>query len=611
MACYHLLYGYLLPWGTSEHVVLHVGLSVSVILLAHLLESNGSRFYFILILLLATIFSLFYFLSSVSVLETKFGIGLSGFEIFMGAVFLIIVIIVTRIEWGLVLSSVVVIALVYFFFGSYIPGPLRAPKLPSVEYGMTYLIAGGSAGLFGQITPISAYVIFLFLVFGSLLNATGVTSMFLELGKIAGRLVKGGSAVTAVVASSMLGTITGVTIANAAITGSFTIPSMKREGFRAEDAAAIESVASCGGQILPPIMGTGAFIMASFLGVPYIDIIKMALVPGILYYVTVFIALVILIRHKGISVSGDAVDFRLIRNKLPAFVIPLIVLAYFLMIGGSPNAAVSYAILTTIFFSFIRWDILQLKGVAGSLKQLFDGFVEGARQGAAVGVVIGAISIVTQVLITTAAGAKISVALSLIAGDSILLALILCMFACLILGFGLPTVAAYTVVAITVAPGLHRLGVDLSSAHLFTFYFAVYAAVTPPIATAVIVTSKIAKSPFWSTAWSAMKFMVTPILLPFVFVYQPSLLQFPNVGINIVFPIIVTLLISLMFAIITEKTFLIRTDIVDTGLSILAIISGLAWASSSKYYFIVISVVFVLILTGKQLFLKKKFMKAV
>jgi TRAP transporter 4TM/12TM fusion protein len=472
-------------------------------------------------------------------LEMRFGLGLTTPQTIAGISIIVAVLVLCWMEWGVVIAGLGVVALSYFFFGDLIPGPLRAATHPSFSYAMTFLISSGGTGLYGQITPISANIIFLFMLFGGLLASTGVTRLFLELGNWLGDVFKGGAAVTCVVSSSLFGTVTGATVANVAITGTFTIPTMKRQGFRAQDAGAIEAVASCGGQVLPPVMGAGAFIMAAYLGIAYIEIATRALLPAIMFYGSVLIAILFLVRKAGGITESLPVDYGAIRAEVLPFLVPLATLIYFLLLGYSATGAAFNAIASVFVVTLLRPSTWRSRaGFVNTFRGIAGGLVLGARQGAGLAIVTAVISLVAQSLITTALGPKFASSLGAMVGDSTFVALLLVMFASIILGCGLPTVAAYTMVAIMMVPALRNIGIDPFAAHMFVYYFAVYAAVTPPVATAALVASRIAETNFWGTAWASMRLMSGPLIIPFLFIYHPQVLEFPPDPVTMALPLL-------------------------------------------------------------------------
>jgi TRAP transporter 4TM/12TM fusion protein len=537
-AIYHFAYAFWRPWTVGEHAILHVGIVCLLVALAQAQSPGRVRRWLSIIALLLAVAATPYLFVNADDIDIRFGIGLTTGQMIAGIAIIVAAIVLCWLEWGGVVAGFGIASLAYFFFGSYLPGPLAASPHPSFDYAMTFLISNGASGIFGQVTPISANVIFLFMIFGALLETTGVTRLFFELGNWFSRFMRGGAAAGAVVSSSLLGTVTGATVANVAIAGAFTIPSMKKQGFKPEDAGGIETIASCGGQILPPVMGVGAFVMAANLGVPYIEVAAMALIPAILYYASVFIGVAFLVRRNNIQRIVEPVDGSAIRAELLPFLVPLTVLTVLLLQAYSPTTAVIFAIASICAVTFLRPETWRSsEGFKNALSRIGAGLISGARQGAALGVVMAVTSLLAQSLITTAMAPKFASAVAALVGGNMLFGLILVMIAALVLGIGLPTVAAYIMAAIMLVPALTRIGVAPEAAHMFAFYFAVFAAVTPPAAEAAQVASRIANAGFWQTCAASMRLMVGPVLIPFIFVYHAALLGFAQSPFDLIVPL--------------------------------------------------------------------------
>ena len=577
-AAYHLAYALWRPWTVGEHAILHVGIVCLLVGLAHARSPGVARRWLSIFALILAVAATPYLFVNADDIDIRFGIGLTNRQMVAGVAIILAAITLCWLEWGGVVAGFGVASLVYFFFGSYLPGPLAASEHPSFDYAMTFLISNGGSGIFGQVTPISANVIFLFMIFGALLEATGVTRLFFELGNWFSRFVRGGAAGGAIVSSSLLGTVTGATVANVAIAGAFTIPSMKKQGFKPEDAGAIETIASCGGQILPPVMGVGAFVMAANLGVPYIEVAAMALIPAILYYASVFIGVVFLVRRNNIHRVVEPVDGAAIRAELLPFLVPLATLTALLLQAYSPTTAVIFAIASICVVTFLRpttWRSSQ--AFRRAISSIGAGLVSGARQGAALGVVMAVTSLLAQSLITTAMAPKFASAVAALVGGNLLFGLVLVMIAALVLGIGLPTVAAYIMVAIMLVPALTRIGVATEAAHMFAFYFAVFAAVTPPAAEAAQVASRIANAGFWQTCAASMRLMVGPVLIPFIFVYQSALLGFGQSPLDLVAPVAAWAIGTVALSALAQGYGISRTTLFDLVLfavaSVLVVLS--------------------------------------
>jgi len=600
-AVYHLGYALLRPWDDSRHTIVHVGLGIVIVGLTQMMLREGPRRWLAALAVCGGGIGTAYLFFVADDLEMRFGLGLTEAQMLAGWACILAIVVLCWLEWGGTITVVGVSGLVYFFFGHLLPGPLRAAPFPSFDYAMTFLVSGAGSGIFGQITPISANIIFLFMLFGALLGSTGVTRLFLELGAWLGRLTQGGAAITCVVASSLFGTVTGATVANVAITGTFTIPTMRRQGIRGEHAGAIEAVASCGGQILPPVMGVGAFVMAAYLGVSYMTVAAMAVIPALLYYASVLIGVWILVRRAGHVEERTPVDLALIRATTPPFLIPLGVLVYFLVRGYSPGSAALYAIGALVAVTFARpsaWRSLsELRRTALSV---IEGLIEGAKMGAGLAVVTGVISLVAQSLITTALGPKFASAVASLVSGNLLMGLLLLMMAALLLGCGLPTVAAYTMVAIMLIPAMNKLGVDPAAAHFFAYYFAVYAAVTPPVATAAIIASRIAGASFWGTAWASTRLMAGPLLLPFLFVYHQELLVFPPDPAAIALPLLAWLVGTVGFLALVYRHLIGPMTTLDCALAAAAGAAVVVWMTAGLMVMLPVAVAALLLLGTRQ-----------
>jgi len=524
MAGSHLFYIFYPMWSFSAHCILHVTLALMVVLLnlSAVTTVHAKRFLVCILLVVALICNL-YIATEARRLEMNFGLDMSSIDFLVGMAMVGVVIVVTGLLWGKTIPILGSLAVLYFFFGHHIQGVLGFPLI-SKEMVTAYLGMGISAGIYGYLLPISAGLVFYFMLFGGIMSATGMLPMFLEVGKWLGRGTRGGAAYTAIVGSSLMGTVTGATVANVAFTGQYTIPAMKSQGFSGPSASAVESVASMGGQLLPPVMGAGAFIMAVITGVPYITICQKAILPAILYYAAVVIGTRYMVSRYIIQAADQPVKFRLIIERVHVFIVPLAVLLYLLVMKYSPGLSITVALLACIVMSVI------VPATRPSWRSLLDGFIQGAKMGSEMAVAIMTIAIIAQVAITTALGPKIGHALMGVSGGIGSLGLIMMMVLCLFLGLGMPTVAAYTMVAIVAVPGLVDMGIDKFAAHFFAYYFAILAAVTPPVATAAIVGSKIAKSDFWACSLKGFKLAVPVFIIPFAFVSQPSILDFPVIG---------------------------------------------------------------------------------
>jgi TRAP transporter 4TM/12TM fusion protein len=462
-------------------------------------------------------------------------------DVVVGVALLVLVFEATRLQWGIVLPALALVALGYYVLGHLIPASWAAPFTPFSTV-ISNVSTGLYSGLFGQFMAISANDIFLFMVFGGLLEALDGNRPFNEIGKAIGRVLPGGSGLTTVVSSGLMGMVTGAAVSNVAICGTYTIPFMKREGYTPDTAAAIEATASTGGQLVPPVMGSVAFIMAALLAVPYFQIVVTAVIPAVFYYVSVFAAVYFLSRRLGIRRQSERPDQVQLWFYLPLFVVPLVVMTILLATLRSVAFAAFYSILVLVGMRFAlvfigallpaasrarlhpegvpRVDV-QLKATAAKLVA---GLRSGALAGAGIAAVMGTVGVLSESVTATGAAVPLGWAVEAVSGDSLFLALLSTAIMCLILGCGIPTVGAYVLTAAIAAPIAIGNGLDPYTTHFFILYYACLSAITPPVAAAALAASAIAGSRYFRTAWEATLLAAMLYVLPFLFVYRPALL---------------------------------------------------------------------------------------
>jgi TRAP transporter 4TM/12TM fusion protein len=437
------------------------------------------------------------------------------------AVSILFVMLLLGAAWRHIGPALVIMALAfiaYVFVGPRLPGFLS-------HGGESFLILVDqqmltTQGVFGIPTLVSATFIFLFVVFGSVMSHGGLLRFFTDGALAVAGNTKGGAGKVAVISSGLFGTVNGSAMANAVTTGAFTIPLMIRAGYRREFAAGVEATASMGGQLIPPVMGAAAFIMAESLQMPYSSIAIAAAIPGILYFVAVGVMVHFEAARQGLPVLprhqlphlGSVVrrDVHLLGG--PA------VLVWFLVEGRSPMFAGFWALVAALVLSWVRRDTRI--GGARALAILADSAQAAmpvALACATVGIVVGVVSI-------TGLGLKLATGIVGLAGGSLVMTLLLTMVAALVLGTGLPTSATYIITSIMAAPALEQLGLPKLVAHMFVFYFGILADLTPPTAISTYATSSIAGADVWKTQWLGMMLSLSGFIIPFSFAYDPALL---------------------------------------------------------------------------------------
>lgn len=439
------------------------------------------------------------------------------FETAFGAALLVILVIATYKSWGKVFPTITILALAYFFFGHLLPEPLYHSRI-NFPTAISFLSLGFGTGIFGSILGMIVEFGFLLVLFGALLEAMGANDFFLEMGKLGGKISRGGPAQTAIIGSSLVGMASGSALANVMITGAFTIPTMKRFGYKPETAGAIEAVASAGSQIMPPIMGATAFLMAAFLGVPFPQVMIAAFVPAVLYYLAVGVSVELIARRMNISAPTGEVNKRLLLERAAVFLIPLGLLTVLLVCQYSPGYTAFYSILLVLAIGYAR------KSTRPSFKKLSKGIVSGVVSAAKISVVVASVAVIAQVVITTGLGTKLAHVIFLVSGGHLFVTLIMAMILCIFLGCGVPSSAAYALVAILVAPAIVKMGIDPFQIHFFCLYFAVISCITPPVALATLGATSIAESDYTKTGWEALKLSISGYIIPFFVVFNSAIL---------------------------------------------------------------------------------------
>ena len=439
-------------------------------------------------------------------------------DLVAGGVMVVLVLELARRATGWGLVTVCIMALVYAVSGPYLPG-----FLAHRGYGVTRIVEQlflSTEGIWGVPLGVSADFVYLFVLFGVVLDTAGGGALLIALAnKVAGR-TRGGPAKTAAVASAFMGSLSGSAVANVVTTGTFTIPLMKRAGFRPFFAGAIEAAASTGGQLMPPVMGAGAFILATWTNIPYLEVAAAAVIPAILYYAALLAAIHFRACAMGIEPVRKVAPEK-IRDKLH-LLLPLGAIVLLLAMGRSPMRAAFWGVTSALAMACLRPATRpSLPELGEVMERAGRGAVQVAAACAAAGVVVGVASL-------TGIGLRMSELIVTISGGNLLAALMLTAIGSIILGMGLPTTAAYVVLAALGAPALVQLGVPLLAAHLFIFYFGCISNVTPPVSLAAFAAAGISGSPALKTAVAAALLAGAGFLVPFMFVYGPELLLIGN-----------------------------------------------------------------------------------
>lgn len=462
--------------------------------------------------------------------STDFAVGLLG---------VLLVIEAARRVVGIPMVSVVLIFLAYAFAGPYIPGILGHRGV-TLEQLVSHLFFT-TEGIFGIPLGVSSTFIFLFILFGAYLESTGLGHFFIDIANAIAGWARGGPAKVAVLSSGLMGTVSGSSVANVAGTGSFTIPMMKNLGYDRNFAGAVEAAASTGGQLMPPIMGAAAFLMAEFVNVPYMEVVKAATIPAILYFLGIWLGVHFEARRKNLQgiPRKDLPKASLIFRERGHLALPLIVIIYLLVSGYTPMRAALVGIFMSVIAAMLRANTRM------SAAQIMQGLVDGAKGMLSVLAACAAAGIIIGVVTKTGVGMKMGSFLLDLSGGMFLPILFFTMLTSIILGMGVPTTANYVITSTIAAPALMDFGVPVLAAHMFVFYFGIIADVTPPVALAAYAGSAIAGGNALKTGVNASKLAIAAFLIPYMFVMSPAMLMIDADFISIV-SILITAIIGMV-----------------------------------------------------------------
>ncbi len=467
-----------------------------------------------------SILSLGYFFVYYDYVTTRFPTAhpLTAVDMVVGTILVLLVLEATRRTLGAALPVLALCFIVYGVAGPWMPGPLRHKGL-SFEILIDQTVFT-TEGLFGIPLGVAASYVILFIIFGAFLEKSGAGQFFMNFANAIAGGQRGGPGKVSVVSSSLFGTISGSAVANVMVDGWLTIPMMKRSGFKPEAAAAIEAVASTGGQIMPPVMGAASFVMAEFLGVPYSHIMIAAAIPAIFYYGALFAAI-----HFNAAKTGLR---GIPREELPRLgeilkrqghlLIPVVVIFWLLLEGYTATYAAIVSTATVLVISWFRAETrITFRRALAALR-------DGAEQTVPVAMATAAAGIMIGIILQTGLAIRFTSFLVDFAGGTLFVALLITMVAAIILGTALPTTPAYIMLAALLIPALMKLGVPPLAAHMFAFYFGCLSSVTPPECLAVYAAASISRCSVWKAGWQAMKFASAGFVVPFFFVYYPALL---------------------------------------------------------------------------------------
>ena len=480
---------------------------------------NFMPWYDIVLMLVGTGCFLYFAFNAMTLI--KLATRIEPIHVVIGAVGILILLELCRRCVGLPILCVVGVLLVYTFYNQLSWNPNFYQALKNIIYKLFYT----TNGVIGTPVNVCYTYIVLFIIFGAFLERTGIANFFISFANRIAGWSSGGPAKVAVISSALCGMVSGSSVGNTVTTGSVTIPMMKKTGYKPEFAGAVEAAASTGGQIMPPIMGAAAFLMAEYMGLPYKDVAVKAILPAVLYFTGIFIA--VHLEAKKLGLKG------LSRDEMPAWkdlgrksylLLPLILLVWLVSSGAKTmqfSAAVS--ILAAVVVGFLNKDERLTP------KKIFEALEAGARGAITVGVACAVAGMIAGCITVTGLASILINGIVGLAGNATIIGLVLTMVCCIILGMGVPTTANYCIMASTCAPILIKMGIPVVAAHFFVFYFGIVADITPPVALAAYAGSAIAKSDPMKTGLNATKLAIAAFIVPYIFAYSPALL-FENIS---------------------------------------------------------------------------------
>ena len=533
LVLYELSFVWFQTTGPSQHYAIFFGAIFSIVVLKTLEQilitgPEGSRalFSFKLVLLSFALFAgllaTFYVRANIIRLETEVGL-LNNLDITVGLMSLAGLCIAGYFAWGWAMVLFAIAAVSYFQFGHHLEG-IWGHQEYGIGWVLSYTTMHPVLGIYWLI-PLTADVIFYVLLFSAIMARTGTVTALLEWGKLVGRRVSGGAAYPALIGSALLGTMVGQAVANVVITGRVTIPAMKQQGLQPPMAAAVEASASAGSLIMPPIMGLGAFVMAFYLGVPYIDVALAAAIPAILYYSAVGLGIYFNAKVSGIPRMSQPIDWYILRRVFPTFLVGVGVLSALLIQDYTTKLAGFWALVVATATAFLIQGKYRPK-----LRAILDGLLDGAKTAAELGLLLALVGPVAQTVQSTGLGVNLANALIISpVGQVAALALPIVMILTLVTGCALIEAATYIILALVLAPFMEEAGFNRIAAHMFIYYYAVFATLSPPIAITAAAASRIAQCNFWDTCFRALRLAFVGIVIPFVFIFNPALLEFPRI----------------------------------------------------------------------------------
>ena len=521
ISLYHFITSFIGAPATLKHRSLSVSMMLFLSFILYPISDKASRkklpIYDIILATLSLLIALYVWVDYPNIIA-RAGI-INTMDLITGTILVLLVLEASRRISGWPLTTLASVFILYGLFGKNIPGIFAHRGYDWASLVNQFFIS--TDGIYGTSVGVAASYIFLFILFGEVMNKSGMGQFFNDIALALAGSSKGGPAKVAVIASGFLGSINGSAIANVVTTGTFTIPLMKKTGYSKEFAGAVEATASVGGQLLPPVMGAAAFIMAEMIGIKYSRIIVYAAIPAILYYIGIIIQVHLRALKNDLHgiPKAELPKIDAVMKDKGHLLIPIVFLIVMLFFSGKTVVFSAFlTILVTIIVSMFK------KSTRMNIQDIADAFASGAKGTVSVAIATAIVGIIIAVTSITGFGLNMANAIILLGGTSIVLTLIFTMVTCMILGMGLPSIPAYLITATIAAPALVKLGIPVVAAHLFVFYFAMFANLTPPVALAAFAAAGLSGGDPMKTGFTAVKLALAGFIVPYMFVFNNELL---------------------------------------------------------------------------------------
>lgn len=578
---YHLYTSVFGAPTTLKHRSIHVAFVLVLIFLLYPARRTSNRtklvWYDVLLSILSLSTTIYIFVDYLGIMQ-RGGIP-NRLDILFGVILMILVLEATRRVTGWALPLLAILFFLYAIFGRQFSGIFKHRGYDwEIVINQLYVT---TEGIYGTAIGVSATYIFLFILFGAILSKSGMGQFFNDIAIALAGHTKGGPAKVAILSSGFLGSINGSAIANVVTTGAFTIPLIKKVGYQKNFAGAVEATSSVGGQILPPLMGASAFIMAEVLNIPYSTVALAALLPAILYYIGVLTQVHLRATKDNLEgLSKDQIPkVRDVMKERGHLIIPLLFLIYMLFFSGK---TIIYAAFWTIVVTVIVAQTR--KTTRTNLKDLVQALEDGARSALGVAITCAAVGIIVGVATLTGFGLKLANGIILIGGESLFLTLVFTMLASIILGMGLPSIPTYIITSTMAAPALVQLEVPAFVAHMFVFYFGLFANLTPPVALASFAAAGLSGGNPMKTGFIAMRLAIAGFIVPFAFVYNTSLLMIDTTFVEGII-VVLTSVVSVILLGITAEGYLFTN--VPIWLRIIILIAAILLISPIRLLYII------------------------